>query len=62
MSLSSCYVKIGIQRTNSVGRIFDFGLNVNENLPNSEDALRRGEYAVVRSLIRVLEVVNVNSN
>ncbi|XP_034904213.1 uncharacterized protein [Populus alba] len=45
----------GIQRTNSVGRIFDFGLNVNENLPNSEDALRRGEYTVVRSLIRVLE-------
>uniref|UniRef100_A0A6N2L7X7 Tyrosine specific protein phosphatases domain-containing protein n=2 Tax=Salix viminalis TaxID=40686 RepID=A0A6N2L7X7_SALVM len=45
----------GIQRTNSVGRIFDFGLNVNENLPNSEEALRRGEYAVIRSLIRVLE-------
>ncbi|KAJ6956755.1 paladin isoform X2 [Populus alba x Populus x berolinensis] len=45
----------GIQRTNSVGRIFDFGLNVNENLPNSEEALLRGEYAVIRSLIRVLE-------
>ncbi|KAH8517096.1 hypothetical protein H0E87_005155 [Populus deltoides] len=45
----------GIQRTNSVGRIFDSGLNVNENLPNSEEALLRGEYAVIRSLIRVLE-------
>ncbi|CAK7348578.1 unnamed protein product [Dovyalis caffra] len=55
LSLSSCHVKIGIQRTNSVGRIFDFGLNVKENLPNSEEALRRGEYAVIRSLIRVLE-------
>ncbi|KAF9688002.1 hypothetical protein SADUNF_Sadunf02G0151800 [Salix dunnii] len=45
----------GIQRTNSVGRIFDFSLNVNEYSPNSEEALRRGEYAVIRSLIRVLE-------
>uniref|UniRef100_A0A6N2NAG9 Tyrosine specific protein phosphatases domain-containing protein n=1 Tax=Salix viminalis TaxID=40686 RepID=A0A6N2NAG9_SALVM len=45
----------GIQRTNSVGRIFDHGLNVRDNLLNSEDALHRGEYAVVRSLIRVLE-------
>ncbi|KAJ7005434.1 paladin-like protein [Populus alba x Populus x berolinensis] len=46
---------IATLRTNSVGRIFDFGLNVNENLPNSEEALLRGEYAVIRSLIRVLE-------
>jgi hypothetical protein len=45
-----------------VGRIFDFGLNVNENLPNSEEALLRGEYAVIRSLIRVLEVVNNSSS
>jgi hypothetical protein len=62
LSLSSCHVKIGIQRTNSVGRIFDSGLNVNENLPNSEEALLRGEYAVIRSLIRVLEVVNNSSS
>jgi len=62
LSLSSCHVKIGIQRTNSVGRIFEFGLNVNENLPNSEEALLRGEYAVIRSLIRVLEVVNNSSS
>jgi hypothetical protein len=45
-----------------VGRIFEFGLNVNENLPNSEEALLRGEYAVIRSLIRVLEVVNNSSS
>ncbi|XP_038683541.1 paladin isoform X2 [Tripterygium wilfordii] len=45
----------GIPRTNSVGRIFDTGSNVTENLPNSEEAIRRGEYAVIRSLIRVLE-------
>jgi len=62
LSLSSCHVKIGIQRTNSVGRICEFGLNVNENLPNSEEALLRGEYAVIRSLIRVLEVVNNSSS
>ncbi|KAI3895478.1 hypothetical protein MKX03_035445 [Papaver bracteatum] len=45
----------GIPRTNSIGRVFDIGSDVADNLPNSEDAIRRGEYAVIRSLIRVLE-------
>ncbi|XP_065859945.1 uncharacterized protein [Euphorbia lathyris] len=45
----------GISRTNSVGRIFDTGPTVADNLPNSEEAIRRGEYAVIRSLTRVLE-------
>ncbi|XP_044494094.1 paladin-like isoform X3 [Mangifera indica] len=45
----------GIPRTNSVGRVFDSGSNVADRLPNSEEAVRRGEYAVIRSLIRVLE-------
>ncbi|KAI3916638.1 hypothetical protein MKW98_026380 [Papaver atlanticum] len=33
---------------------FDDGSNLTDNLPNS-DAIRRGEYAVKRSLIRVLK-------
>lgn len=45
----------GIPRTNSIGRVLDSGSNVTVNLPNSEEATRRGEYAVIRSLIRVLE-------
>lgn len=46
----------GFPRNNSFGRIFKAGENITINLPNSEEAIRRGEYAVVRSLIRVLEV------
>ncbi|WCJ22568.1 Paladin [Euphorbia peplus] len=45
----------GISRTNSVGRIFDSGSTVADNMPNSDEAIRRGEYAVIRSLTRVLE-------
>ncbi|XP_041022066.1 paladin isoform X2 [Juglans microcarpa x Juglans regia] len=45
----------GIPRTNSIGRVCDLGANVVDHLPNSEEAIRRGEYAVIRSLIRVLE-------
>ncbi|CAN8267845.1 unnamed protein product [Cochlearia groenlandica] len=45
----------GFPRNNSFGRIYKAGENVTFNLPNSEEAIRRGEYAVVRSLIRVLE-------
>ncbi|CAL1398805.1 unnamed protein product [Linum trigynum] len=45
----------GIPRTNSVGRVCDSGSAVNDNVPNSEEAIRRGEYAVIRSLTRVLE-------
>lgn len=46
----------GIPRTNSVGKVFGAGTDVTNNMPNSEEAIRRGEYAVIRSLIRVLEV------
>ncbi|PPR88868.1 hypothetical protein GOBAR_AA31816 [Gossypium barbadense] len=45
----------GIPRNDSIGRVSDYASNVTDNLPNSEDAIRRGEYAVIRSLIRVLE-------
>ncbi|KAK9035697.1 hypothetical protein V6N11_077730 [Hibiscus sabdariffa] len=45
----------GFPRSNSIGRVFSFGSNITNNLPNSEEAIRRGEYAVIRSLIRVLE-------
>uniref|UniRef100_A0A2P2MFN3 Uncharacterized protein MANES_01G236800 n=1 Tax=Rhizophora mucronata TaxID=61149 RepID=A0A2P2MFN3_RHIMU len=45
----------GIPRTNSIGRVFDSGSNVTDALPNSEEAIRRGEYVVIRSLTRVLE-------
>lgn len=52
---------IGISRTNSIGRVFEYGSDVTKNLPNSEEAIRRGEYAVIRSLIRVLEVFNITT-
>ncbi|WJX79948.1 hypothetical protein P8452_63011 [Trifolium repens] len=45
----------GIPRSNSMGRIFQSMTNVADHLPNSEEAIRRGEYAVIRSLVRVLE-------
>ncbi|XP_050236366.1 uncharacterized protein LOC126686370 [Mercurialis annua] len=45
----------GIPRTNSIGRVLDTGSTVSDNLPNSEEAIRRGEYTVIRSLTRVLE-------
>ncbi|XP_010245398.1 PREDICTED: paladin isoform X2 [Nelumbo nucifera] len=45
----------GIPRTNSIGKVSDAGSDITDNFPNSEEAIRRGEYAVIRSLIRVLE-------
>ncbi|CAN6706174.1 unnamed protein product [Malus baccata var. baccata] len=45
----------GIPRTNSIGKISESSEIVGDNVPSSEDAIRRGEYAVIRSLIRVLE-------
>ncbi|KAB2003186.1 hypothetical protein ES319_D11G113500v1 [Gossypium barbadense] len=45
----------GIPRTNSIGRVFNSGSNITNNLPNSEEAICRGEYTLIRSLIRVLE-------
>lgn len=47
---------IGIPRTHSIGKIYSTGVDVTDNMPNSEDAARRGEYTVIRSLVRVLEV------
>jgi len=46
----------GIPRSHSIGKVFGAGTDVTNNMPNSEEAIRRGEYAVIRSLIRVLEV------
>ncbi|KAH6768947.1 metal ion-binding protein [Perilla frutescens var. frutescens] len=45
----------GIPRTNSMGRVSDLSSSISIELPNSEESIRRGEYAVIRSLIRVLE-------
>ncbi|CAN1855732.1 PALD1 [Linum perenne] len=45
----------GIPRSNSVGRVSDSGSAANDNVLNSEEAIRRGEYGVIRSLTRVLE-------
>ncbi|CAJ2628923.1 unnamed protein product [Trifolium pratense] len=45
----------GIPRNNSVGTISQCLTNVPDHMPNSEEAIRRGEYTVIRSLIRVLE-------
>ncbi|KAL7171900.1 hypothetical protein ACSBR2_031567 [Camellia fascicularis] len=45
----------GIPRTNSIGKVSNSGSSVTDIFPNSEEAIRRGEYAVIRSLIRVLE-------
>ncbi|KAK4766546.1 hypothetical protein SAY87_008188 [Trapa incisa] len=45
----------GIPRINSIGKVSDPTSTSPDYLPNSEEAIRRGEYAVIRSLIRVLE-------
>lgn len=45
----------GIPRSNSVGTVSQCLTNVPDHMPNSEEAIRRGEYTVIRSLIRVLE-------
>lgn len=60
---AGCYMlillsnQIGISRTNSIGKVSDCSANIDDSLPNSEEAIRRGEYAVIRSLTRVLEVL-----
>ncbi|PON43261.1 Protein-tyrosine phosphatase-like [Parasponia andersonii] len=45
----------GIPRSNSIGKVLDSAASAADNFPNSEEALRRGEYGVIRSLVRVLE-------
>ncbi|CAH1413259.1 unnamed protein product [Lactuca virosa] len=45
----------GIPRTNSIGTLSVCGSNATDNILNTEEALLRGEYTVIRSLIRVLE-------
>ncbi|KAL7112367.1 hypothetical protein ACP275_04G000100 [Erythranthe tilingii] len=45
----------GIPRTSSMGKISDCSSSITFDLPNSEESIRRGEYSVIRSLIRVLE-------
>ncbi|KAB2612226.1 paladin-like [Pyrus ussuriensis x Pyrus communis] len=41
-----------IPRTNSIGKISESSEIVADNFPSSEDAIRSGEYAVIRSLIQ----------
>ncbi|PWA70401.1 hypothetical protein CTI12_AA289430 [Artemisia annua] len=45
----------GIPRINSIGQVSRFGSNATDNMLNTDEALLRGEYTVIRSLIRVLE-------
>ncbi|KAK6118158.1 hypothetical protein DH2020_048142 [Rehmannia glutinosa] len=45
----------GIPRTNSMGKVSGCSSSITSDLPDSEESIRRGEYAVIRSLIRVLE-------
>ncbi|CAL9065489.1 unnamed protein product [Musa banksii] len=45
----------GIPRTTSIGKVFASDGDVTDYQPNSEESIRRGEYTVIRSLIRVLE-------
>lgn len=56
------YLYIGIPRTNSMGKVSDLSSSISTELPNSEESIRRGEYAVIRSLIRVLEVPDISSS
>lgn len=46
---------LGIPRTSSIGKVFYAGNDVDDYSPSSEEAILRGEYAVIRSLVRVLE-------
>lgn len=39
-----------------MGKISGCCSRITDDLPNSEDSIRRGEYTVIRSLMRVLEV------
>ncbi|KQK14315.1 paladin [Brachypodium distachyon] len=45
----------GIPRTSSIGKVFYAVNDVDDFSPSSEEAILRGEYAVIRSLVRVLE-------
>uniref|UniRef100_A0ACD5WWN1 Uncharacterized protein n=1 Tax=Avena sativa TaxID=4498 RepID=A0ACD5WWN1_AVESA len=45
----------GIPRTSSIGKVFYAGNDADDYSPSSEEAILRGEYAVIRSLVRVLE-------
>eukprot|EP00250_Pteridium_aquilinum_P010976 c19759_g1_i1 orf=495-4313(+) len=44
----------GMTRTSSFGQVLQAG-ELRNDVPDSEEAIRRGEYTVIRSLIRVLE-------
>jgi hypothetical protein len=46
----------GIPRTSSIGKVFHAANDVDDYMPSTEEAILRGEYAVIRSLVRVLEV------
>lgn len=46
----------GIPRTSSTGLVHELADETMDEVPDSEEACRRGEYTVIRSLIRVLEV------
>ncbi|KAL8144431.1 hypothetical protein V2J09_017463 [Rumex salicifolius] len=45
----------GIPRIESIGRVSEISFSVTDHTLSSDEAIRRGEYAVIRSLVRVLE-------
>lgn len=46
----------GLPRSSSMGMIHEARDEMLYDVPDTEEALRRGEYTVIRSLVRVLEV------
>lgn len=46
----------GLPRSSSMGMIHEAKDEMLYDVPDTEEALRRGEYTVIRSLVRVLEV------
>lgn len=46
----------GLPRSSSMGMIHEARDEMLYEVPDTEEALRRGEYTVIRSLVRVLEV------
>ncbi|EPS58742.1 hypothetical protein M569_16071, partial [Genlisea aurea] len=46
---------LGLEQKSPTGDVSDYASCMNTDAPSSEESIRRGEYTVIRSLIRVLE-------
>ncbi|CAM6085710.1 unnamed protein product [Calypogeia fissa] len=49
-------VSTSIPRTSSTGLVHELAEEAMDEVPDPEEACRRGEYTVIRSLVRVLEL------